>query len=77
MKFSIERHDYDDTLRVVLVLEGSREIKPMNLTHFDRVLIHDCEDSDKASDKLLALETIVRRIEEATAAADSRTTQEK
>lgn len=31
---------------------------------FDRRLIAECEASDKISDKLLALETIVRRAEE-------------
>ncbi len=30
---------------------------------FDRMLIDECEISDKVSDKLLALETITRRIE--------------
>ena len=33
------------------------------LDNFDRLLIDECEKSDKISDKLLALETITRRIE--------------
>ena len=34
------------------------------LHDFDRRLLADCDTSDKVSDKLLALETIARRIEE-------------
>lgn len=30
---------------------------------FDRLFIDECEQSDRVSDKLLALETITRRIE--------------
>jgi len=34
-------------------------------TDFDRVLLGECEKSNKISDKVLALEMITRRIEEA------------
>ena len=37
----------------------------MKLHPFDAALLSECERSDKVSDKILALETITRRIEEA------------
>jgi hypothetical protein len=72
MKLVIQRSDYDLKLQVLLEIEG-HEYSRAKLTAFDRLLLDDCEGSDKASDKLLALETIVRRIEEATDVASTRT----
>lgn len=40
------------------------DLAKMKLHDFDRLLLVECEKSKKVSDKLLALETIVRRIEE-------------
>ena len=56
----IERDEMVYTLRIPL-----RSMVRANLQPLDRALIADCEGSSKISDKLLALETIARRIEEA------------
>ncbi len=40
------------------------DIVAMKLQPFDRALLAECEQSDKISDNLLALETTARRIEE-------------
>lgn len=50
-------------------IEYKLAIEPNNIicakfTKFDYWLFEDCESSDKISDKLLALETLARRIEE-------------
>jgi hypothetical protein len=36
----------------------------MRLDNFDTLLLKECEGSDSIADKLLALETLARRIEE-------------
>lgn len=40
------------------------EIMCAKLTDFDRALFRECEESKSIADKLLALETMARRIEE-------------
>jgi hypothetical protein len=41
------------------------DMSKANITHLDRVLFEDCNKDDSTiSDKLLALETLARRIEE-------------
>lgn len=65
----MQRNVYDDKIIVRLEIDGHDYAHAANLTHFDHLLIAECERSDKASDKLLALETIVRRIEEAKSSA--------
>jgi len=42
------------------------DLRLVNLLKVDELLIEECEKSEKISDKLLALETIARRIEEKT-----------
>lgn len=66
MKFemSIECHGKD--VKYLLTLEGD-ETFPLNLDHFDRLLIKECDQSNSIADKLLALETITRRIEQSRA----------
>jgi hypothetical protein len=66
MQENVERDERTYTLRVSL-----SEIVPRTMYDFDRAVIRECEASGKVSDKLLALETIVRRIEES-AATESR-----
>lgn len=63
MKFQMQRDICADKIKVMLEIDGY-EYMAAGLDHFDRLLIRECEGSDKTSDKLLALETIVRRIEE-------------
>lgn len=52
------------------VIEFRLKIFPLDLRRMerldelDRLLLKECEKSEKCSDKLLALETIVRRIEQ-------------
>lgn len=62
--------DFESGERVYTLRIGSGEMVRANLRPFDRVLIADCEGSDKVSDKLLALETIARRVEEAVTCGD-------
>lgn len=59
----MQRNDYDDKITVRLEIACGEYVRA-SLDHFDRLLIRDCEGSEKVSDHLLALETIVRRIEE-------------
>jgi hypothetical protein len=59
MQENIERDERIYKLRVT-----GAELMRCRLQHFDRLLIAECEASNKVSDKLLALETIARRIEE-------------
>lgn len=63
MKIEIQRADYDDKILVRIEIEGF-EYTRAKFSPFDRMLIADCETSEKVSDKLLALETIARKIEE-------------
>jgi hypothetical protein len=63
VKFIMERDACDDKIKVLLEIDGHEWMRAQ-LDHFDKLLIRDCEGSEKASDKLLMLETIVRRIEQ-------------
>ena len=66
MNFTLHRDEFHDKIVMHLEIEGGEYVRA-NLTPFDRLLVRDCEGSAKASDHLLALETIVRRIEECAA----------
>ena len=57
-----ETGDRTFTLRI-----SSIDLRDVNLTNFDALLLSECEKSPKISDKVLALETLVRRIEESLA----------
>ena len=57
--------DFESGDRVFTLRIRSRELVAIELQPFDRLLLADCDRSDKVSDKLLALETVARRIEEA------------
>lgn len=63
MKFYMEK-SLDRILSVRLAIEEN-EIARAQFNRFDELLISECEKSEKVSDKLLALETIVRKIEQA------------
>lgn len=63
MKWQLYRDECRDVIGMRLEIDGSEYMRA-SLTSFDHALIQDCETSDKLSDRLLALETIVRRIEE-------------
>lgn len=64
MKFEQSHKVVTDERVYTLTLTGS-EMTAVELHEFDKLLLRECETSGKISDKLLALETIVRRIEEA------------
>jgi len=57
---------YDDSAkRKIYKLEiDNFELYKVSFYSHDRLLFDECEKSDKISDKLLALEKVVRRIEE-------------
>lgn len=62
MKFTV-RHDMD---KYVAQLEiDATDVLEAALDPTDRALLRECEHSSSISDKLLALETIARRVEEA------------
>ena len=63
---NMERDERTYTLKLCM-----GELIAGTLYEFDRRLIAECEASDKVSDKLLALETIVRRIEESATTENS------
>ena len=60
-------------MKLTCIKENQQTIYKLNISdaefvrahfdNFDRLLIDECEISDRVSDKLLALETITRRIE--------------
>ena len=54
---------FKHTVRYILEIDRS-DYADFFPTEFDDLLIQECNASEKISDKLLALETIVRRIEE-------------
>jgi hypothetical protein len=62
MKFemveSIERNE-----RTFVLTLSNSEYVMTPLTQFDKALVAECDNSDKVSDKLLALETITRCLE--------------
>lgn len=66
MIFQMEENLERDARTYTLKVRGD-ELVTATLFPFDRRLIAECEASDKISDKLLALETIVRRVEESCA----------
>jgi hypothetical protein len=53
---------YDGRHEWRLIISQS-ELETVKLQTGDRMLFQECESSDRISDKLLALETLVRRIE--------------
>ena len=67
--------EYTDSLdrdeRVYKLTISNRDMMVVGFQPFDRLLLTECEESSKISDKLLALETIARRIEESSLAAAS------
>lgn len=63
MKFELNKDCLTYKLTMCLEL-GPDDMSRARLNHWDNVLITSCEKSDKVSDKLLALETLVRRVEE-------------
>ncbi len=63
MKFEQHRHPATNDLHISLVVESFELVCPQ-FTDFDRALFRECEKSNSVADKLLALETIARRIEE-------------
>jgi len=64
MKFIEDLTMYGLGRRYLLELD-SNETLPTNLDNFDMMLIRKCGVSNSIADKLLALECIVRRIEQA------------
>ena len=56
--------DWDRNQRIYILTIPMREIMKAKLHAFD-LLLDECEKSKSIADKLLALETIARRIEEA------------
>ena len=65
MKFEMQEN-IERSARSYLLRISDAEFSSMLLSKFDRLLIDECDGSEKISDKLLALETIVRRIEDRT-----------
>lgn len=63
MRWIWERDSQNDTIRYTVEIT-SQDLEEARLTAFDRRLIHECEGSSRVSDKLLALETLARRIED-------------
>jgi hypothetical protein len=65
MKWLLE-HDNIGMKRIFQIEITDMECLNAKFHDFDYALFEECEHSDKTSDKLLALETIARRIEETT-----------
>jgi len=63
MKLETWRDPATNDYHVMLKLDCF-EIRCAKLTDFDRALFRECEESSSVADKLLALETMARRIEE-------------
>ena len=63
MIFEYWRHPATNNLTISLEIEGF-ELECAELKDFDRALFRECEKSNSIADKFLALETLVRRIEE-------------
>lgn len=64
MRFERRDSGEDSPVIFTLMITASERVAA-RLDDWDRRLIAECEKSSSISDKLLALETIVRRIEEA------------
>jgi len=64
MKFQYRRDLTTNATHYYLVLEDA-DVAWAPLDQFDRMLIKECEGSKSIADKLLALECIARKIEEA------------
>lgn len=63
MRFTVSRDIEKDLYRATLEIEAG-DMLNVELSQTDRALLRECEQSGSISDKLLALETITRRIEE-------------
>lgn len=63
MKFEQRRDTDADVIEYKLTITGG-DMAAVELLGFDKLLLRECETSGKISDKLLALETLARRIEE-------------
>jgi hypothetical protein len=62
IKVCRDNDSMDVTYTIVL---NENDIASANFTEFDRRLFDDCESEDATiSDKVLALETVIRRIEQ-------------
>ena len=62
--------DFVDGLRTFRLEISEHEMQRASFAALDFRLMRECEGSDSVADKLLGLETIARRIEEATDATD-------
>jgi len=63
MKMEVTSDLDNMTIRYTITISGSDWAKA-KFYPMDRVLLDECERSERLSDKLLGLETIVRRIEQ-------------
>lgn len=63
MTFEHYRHPATGDYSVSLTLT-EEELESIKCTGFDRALFKECEESNSIADKLLALEAVVRKIEE-------------
>lgn len=63
MIFEYWKHPVTGTLTISLEIERF-EMACATLHDFDRALFRECEKSNSIADKFLALETLIRRIEE-------------
>lgn len=63
MIFEYWKHPATNNLTISLEIEGS-EFESVELTGLDRALFRECEKSNTIADKFLALETLIRRLEE-------------
>ena len=66
----------DRNERVFKLTITNDEMMRCGFQPFDRLLLTECEASSAISDKLLALETIARRVEESSPSAASQRTEE-
>lgn len=60
---SMERNSLEGGITATFEYNGD-DLRKINLSSLDHKLLEECEKSDKASDKLLALEMLFRRMEE-------------
>lgn len=69
----LKMYRLEDRLEEVLELRiSSDDMQSLQLDAFDQRLLEECGASDKASDKLLAAEMIVRRLEQQTEKSQSK-----
>ena len=62
MKLTCIRDEKNQQAIYSLSISDAEYIRP-HFDSFDRLLINECETSNKVSDKLLALEMIARKVE--------------